>query len=184
MFGVPSQLLGIDGSQTFANYEMANLAFWTDTIIPLFEWLIDALNRCLCRFMAMTLFSLRRESIDALEPRRKEKFARVQAAEFMTIDEKRRSVGMDEFPHKLGESLLLSGRGVQLGADGSIVALAINTDVDSAADPLTDTYDPTKDPNKVQPAVDPFQNPTQKPTHPSIVNGLKRTATPPNAPNA
>jgi hypothetical protein len=79
-------------------------------------------------------------AIPALEPRRKDLFTRVQAAEFMTIDEKRNAVGLDNFPHKLGEALLLTGRGVLLGTDGSIVALATNTNVDSVDDPLTDNY--------------------------------------------
>ena len=144
-FGVPPQLLGIPGSQTFANYEMANLSYWTDTVIPLHDWIQDALNRWLVPLYGDDLkLGYDNDSISALEPLRKEKFTRVQAAEFMTIDEKRRAVGMDDFPHKLGKALLLSGRGVLLGEDGSIVALGINANVDSVNDPLTDNYQPAK----------------------------------------
>jgi HK97 family phage portal protein len=145
VFGVPSQLLQIPGDSTFANYEQATLSYWTDTVIPLLCWFLEGFNRWLTPLYGDDLYLWYDEdSIAALEPRRKEQFTRVQGAEFMTITEKRRATGMDDFPHKLGDALLLSGRGVLLGEDGSIVALSINTNVDSVNDPLTDTYQPAK----------------------------------------
>jgi hypothetical protein len=48
--------------------------------------------------------------------------------------------------------MLLSGRGVLLGEDGSLVALAISQNVDSADDPLTDTYTGPKKPQDGQTA--------------------------------
>jgi len=38
-FGVPPQLLGIPGDNTYSNYSEARLAFWEDTIIPLLSFL-------------------------------------------------------------------------------------------------------------------------------------------------
>jgi HK97 family phage portal protein len=35
-FGVPPMLLGIPGDSTYSNYSEAKLAFWTDTVLPLF----------------------------------------------------------------------------------------------------------------------------------------------------
>ena len=146
-FGVPPQLLGIPGDSTFNNYESAMLSFWTETVLPLLGIVFDSYNRWLTPLFGDDLMLwYDEEGIPALEPRRKERFARVQAAEFLTIDEKRRAVGLEDFPHKLGEALLLSGRGVLLGADGSIVALGTNTNVDSADDPLTDGYTGPKKP--------------------------------------
>lgn len=137
VFGVPSQLLQIPGDSTFANYEQATLSFWTDTVIPLFCVLLEGFNRWLTPLFGDDLYLWYDEdSIAALEPRRKEKFARITSANFMTIDEKRRALGMDDFPHKLGKALLLEGRGVLLGEDGSIVALATNTNTDPGQDPL------------------------------------------------
>lgn len=37
-FGVPPQLLGIPGDNTYSNYQEARLAFWEDTVIPLLDW--------------------------------------------------------------------------------------------------------------------------------------------------
>jgi HK97 family phage portal protein len=36
-FGVPPQMLGIPGDNTYSNYQEARLAFWEDTVIPLVE---------------------------------------------------------------------------------------------------------------------------------------------------
>ena len=43
-YGVPSQLLSIPDSQTYANNREARLAFWEDTVIPLLSRCRDALN--------------------------------------------------------------------------------------------------------------------------------------------
>ena len=34
-FGVPPQLLGIPGDNTYSNYQEARLAFWEDSVIPI-----------------------------------------------------------------------------------------------------------------------------------------------------
>jgi HK97 family phage portal protein len=40
-FGVPAQLMGIPGDNTYSNYQEARLAFWEDTVIPLVERVAD-----------------------------------------------------------------------------------------------------------------------------------------------
>jgi len=37
-FGVPPQLLGIPGDNTYSNYQEARLAFWEDTVLPLVSY--------------------------------------------------------------------------------------------------------------------------------------------------
>jgi hypothetical protein len=177
VFGVPSQLLQIPGDSTFANFEQATLSFWSDTVIPLMCWFLEGFNRWLTPLYGDDLYLwYDEESIAALEPRRKEKFSRVQAAEWMTIDEKRRATGMDDFPHNLGKSLLLTGRGVLLGEDGSIVPLGGNENVDSIDDPLTDTYQgkPKVDPNAPAEPGDP--EPEAKPGDPEPLAAAKHRA--------
>lgn len=154
VFGVPSQLLQIPGDSTFANYEQATLSFWTDTVIPLLCWFLEGFNRWLTPLYGDDLYLwYDEEQIAALEPRRKEKFARIQSAESMTINEKRRALGMDDFPGDMGNALLLSGRGVLLGEDGSIVALGITNNVDANQDPLAGGTAPAQpDQKKPDPA--------------------------------
>ncbi len=52
-FGVPPQKIGDTSKQTFANYEQANIAFLTDTLLPLITGLEQEVNRKLFR-RAMT----------------------------------------------------------------------------------------------------------------------------------
>jgi HK97 family phage portal protein len=96
-FGVPSQLIGIPGSSTFANYEQAMLAFWTDTVIPRLCFILEALNRWLTPLYGDDLYLwYDEEMIPALEPRRKEKADRINNSNYMTTNEKRRAMGLDD----------------------------------------------------------------------------------------
>lgn len=96
-FGVPPQLLGIPGDNTYANYEEAKLAFWTETVIPLVCTINDAFNRWLTPLFGDGLYLwYDEEMIPALEPLRKQKSDRVNAASYMTINEKRRAMGLDD----------------------------------------------------------------------------------------
>ncbi|HEX3162957.1 MAG TPA: hypothetical protein VHQ92_10305, partial [Pseudolabrys sp.] len=62
------------------------------------------------------------EDITALELLRKEQWARIKGADDMTLNEKRRARGLDDLPGKIGDSILISGRGVLLGLDGEIIS--------------------------------------------------------------
>ena len=93
-FGVPPQLIGIPGDSTYANWEQAMLGFWTDTALPLLVLILEGFNRWLVPLYGEDLYLwYDEEMIPALEPRRNEKAARVNAAEYMTINEKRRAMG-------------------------------------------------------------------------------------------
>jgi HK97 family phage portal protein len=142
VFGVPSQLLQIPGDSTFANYEQATLSFWTDTVIPMECVFLEGLNRWLTPLYGPDLFLWYDEdSIIALEPRRKEKFDRLNASQFMTLDEKRVAMGEDELPNGIGKVIVIAGRGVLLNAvTGEIVSLAPTT-------PTTEDGEDTPEPN-------------------------------------
>jgi HK97 family phage portal protein len=123
VFGVPPQILGIKGDSTFANYEQANLSFWSDTVIPLIGLIYDSLNRWLTPLYGEDLFLWYDEdAIPALEARRKEKADRINASKVMTIDEKREAMGLEALPNKIGEAIMIDGRGVLLGMDGQIIS--------------------------------------------------------------
>lgn len=97
VYGVPPQLLGIKGDQTFANYEQAQLSFWSETVLPLTSLLLEALNRWLVPLYGDNLYLWYDEnSIAALEPLRKQKADRINAAAYLTINEKRRAMGLDD----------------------------------------------------------------------------------------
>lgn len=148
-FGVPPQLLGIPGDNTYANYEEAKLAFWTETVIPLLCWYLAGLNRWLTPLYGQGMYLwYDEEMIPALEPLRKAKADRINASNTMTINEKRRAMGHDDLPNGIGDVLVLEGRGVLLGMDGSIIALATNVNTDPGQDPLIDPTATQPDPAK------------------------------------
>lgn len=103
-FHVPPQLVGIDGSMTFANFEQARLALYDDAVLPLLDHVKDELNRWLApRFGAGLSLDYDRDAIEALAPRREKIWQRIAAADFMTVNEKRRAVGLDAIEN--GDSL-------------------------------------------------------------------------------
>ncbi len=89
-FHVPPQLIGIEGSLTFANFEQARLALYDDAVLPLVAHVRDELNRWLCpRFGDDIHLDYDLDQVEALAPRREQTWSRIAAAPFMTINEKR-----------------------------------------------------------------------------------------------
>ncbi len=94
-FGVPPQLLGIPGDNTYANLAEARLALWEQTVLPLMQQLCDGLNAWLTPYYAGQIeLALDEDSITALSLRQEKLWQRVQSADFLTPDEKRALVGL------------------------------------------------------------------------------------------
>ena len=94
-FGVPPQLLGIPGDNTYANLAEARLALWEQTILPLMEQLTSALNGWLAPYYAGSLeLKLDTNGISALSLRQEKLWERVEKASFLSDDEKRALVGL------------------------------------------------------------------------------------------
>jgi HK97 family phage portal protein len=97
--GVPPQLLGIPGDNTYANYKEANLAFWRMTIIPLVQrtagalgiWLGDA-------FEEAVNIRCNLDAVPALSEEREQLWARLDAASFLSESEKRKMAGLPPMP--------------------------------------------------------------------------------------
>ncbi|MBP3955410.1 phage portal protein [Gemmata sp. G18] len=118
-FGVPPQLLGIPGDNTYANYEEAKLAFWTETVLAQLGWTLDAFNRWLTPLYGEDLFLwYDEEMIPALEPLRKQKAERINAASYMTINEKRRAMGLDDVDS--GDVIFVSSTSIPLELAGQV----------------------------------------------------------------
>jgi len=103
--GVPPQLLGLPGDNTYSNMQEARLALWEETIIPLLDHLTDSLNHWL---VPMFGDGLRLEydvnDISGLSSRREKIWARIEAASFLSINEKRQMVGLS--PIEGGDAML------------------------------------------------------------------------------
>ncbi|HUO89204.1 MAG TPA: phage portal protein [Rhizomicrobium sp.] len=93
-FGVPPMLLGIPGDNTYSNYREANLAFWRQTVLPLVARTACALTRWLGpRFGESLRISYDADAVDALAIERESVWDRLNAATFLTTDEKRAAAG-------------------------------------------------------------------------------------------
>lgn len=94
-FGVPPQLLGIPGDNTYANLQEARLALWEQTILPLLETVTDALNNWLVPMFADGLaLQPDTDAIPALAAKRDAYWERIAKADFLSADEKRRLLGI------------------------------------------------------------------------------------------
>jgi HK97 family phage portal protein len=93
--GMPPQLLGIPGDNTYANLQEARLALWEQTIIPMVENVIGNLNTWLQGFYSADLeLSYSTDDISALTLRKEAMWNRLDNCKFMTINEKRQTVGL------------------------------------------------------------------------------------------
>ncbi|KAJ6645030.1 hypothetical protein Bhyg_00231 [Pseudolycoriella hygida] len=94
-FGIPPQLLGINGDNTYSNMQEARLALWEETLIPLLDKLADALGNWLSQwYHEEIIIDFDRDSISALTEKRENLWAKIANANFMTLNEKRAIVGL------------------------------------------------------------------------------------------
>jgi len=108
-FGVPPQLLGIPGDNTYSNYQEARLALWEDTVVPLLRHLRDEFNGWLAPMFGDDLrLDIDLDEVPALALRREKIWRRLQAADFLTVNEKRAAAG---FGPLSGGDVLAAQRG-------------------------------------------------------------------------
>ena len=93
-FGVAPQLLGIPGDATYANYREANAAFWRGTIAPLVRKTAAALTVWLGGRFPGARIEADLDGMPALQVERDALWARLEAASFLTDEERRRMAGL------------------------------------------------------------------------------------------
>lgn len=98
-FGVPPMLLGLPGDNTYANYAEANLSFWRQTVLPLVGRTAASLTRFLCpRYGEGLRLGFDADAVEALAEARKAVWERLNAADFLTLNEKREAAGYSPLP--------------------------------------------------------------------------------------
>lgn len=98
-FGVPPQLLGIPGDNTYSNLQEARLALWEQTVVPMVLSTTEALNGWLVPMFGGQLeLTPDIDGISALALRNQAIWERVTNANFLTDDEKRAAVGYSAMP--------------------------------------------------------------------------------------
>lgn len=93
-FGVPAQLVGIEGAQTYANLREARLALYEDTVLPLVNKVVGAFDRWLAPLFGGGVYlDYDPDEIGALTARRDVLWDKLQRADFLTVNEKRAALG-------------------------------------------------------------------------------------------
>ena len=90
-FGVPPQLLGIPGDNTYNNFSEARLFLWEQTILPMVDCVLSNLNNWLYGMYEENIeITYDKNSIVQLAPRRAEFFNTINNATFLTNEEKKK----------------------------------------------------------------------------------------------
>lgn len=98
-FGVPPQLLGIPGDNTYSNLVEARLSLWEQTVLPILENIICHLNSWLVpKFGQDLCLSYDKDAIEVLMEKRQKLWRYVENASFMTLNEKREAFGLPPLP--------------------------------------------------------------------------------------
>jgi HK97 family phage portal protein len=92
-FGVPPQLLGIPGDNTYSNYQEANRVFFRATVLPFANRIACALGAWLAPAFGPVRVIVDADQIDALSADRTALWSRITDAPFLTLNEKRAVVG-------------------------------------------------------------------------------------------
>jgi HK97 family phage portal protein len=92
-FGVPPQLLGIPGDNTYSNYQEANRVFFRATVLPFANRIGAALSAWLAPAFGNVRVIVDADQIDALSTDRAALWSRITDAPFLTLNEKRAVVG-------------------------------------------------------------------------------------------
>lgn len=99
-FGVPPQLLGIPGDNTYNNFQEARVNLWEQTILPLVASTAEALNHWLLPLFGEGLELVpNTDDVLPLAIRNQAIWDRVEKASFLTEDEKRAAVGYAAKPN-------------------------------------------------------------------------------------
>jgi HK97 family phage portal protein len=94
-FGVPPQLLGIPGDNTYSNLVEARIAMWEQTILPLTSSTAESLSNWLSqRFCEDLEIKYDLDDVSALSDRREKIWDKVGKSSFMTTNEKRAAIGL------------------------------------------------------------------------------------------
>jgi HK97 family phage portal protein len=87
-FGVPPQLLGIPGDNTYSNYAEARLAFWEDTALPLLDMIVHDWNAWLGAAYGVEI-KPDIDSIPAIAEKRLSMWQMADQSQDLTINERR-----------------------------------------------------------------------------------------------
>lgn len=114
-FGVPPQLLGIPGDNTYSNYQEARLAFWEDTVIPLLGYFASEFAVHMGKWTGEFEMKPDLSHIPAIADKQSKLWEMANASAELTVDEKRDIKGYEELPNGEGKVVLVNASQIPLG---------------------------------------------------------------------
>lgn len=131
-FGVPPQMLGIQGDSTYSNYKEARLAFWEDTVIPLVERVAEDWTQWLGEDFGGLTLKPNLDQVPAIVDKRMTLWSMANESADLTINEKRALKGYEETDG--GDALFVDASKITL-ADASIPfsQMGANQDAENGA---------------------------------------------------
>jgi HK97 family phage portal protein len=116
-YGVPPQLLGIPGDNTYSNYKEARMAFWETTVLFYLNYFRGELNNWIFLDEESIFLDYVLDDIPALSPKREALWERAQKSDFLTINEKRELVGLEKYEpeESPGDVILVPASMIPLG---------------------------------------------------------------------
>lgn len=139
-FGVPPQLLGIPGDNTYSNYAEARLAFWEDTVMPLVDRIAADWNKWLSPLFGDQELRADLDKIPAIADKRMTLWSMADNSTDLTINERRELKGFE--PIEGGDVLLVGMGQISLGDATALLDTAPPAPVPVPPDPNQDAVDP------------------------------------------
>lgn len=120
VFGVPPQLVGIQDKSTYSNYQEARGSFYTETVLPTLDKLLDCYNHMLTPFFGDSLkLSYDVDKIEALQENTDTKYERMKnVSDILTINERREELGFEAKPG--GDVFLIPSNMYAVGKDSAM----------------------------------------------------------------
>jgi HK97 family phage portal protein len=112
--GVPPQLLGIPGDNTYSNYQEARLAFWEDTVMPLVNMIADDWNASLGEAFGGVMLKPDFDQIPAIVEKKRAQWDMLDKTTSLTLNEKREAMGYE--PVDGGDEILVPMSQISLAA--------------------------------------------------------------------
>ena len=110
-FGVPPQLLGIPGDNTYNNLKEARIALWEHTILPLVDNTLKYINKWLRSILECDFeITYNPDNIPALSLSRQTLWENIDKISFMSVDEKRSMVGLGAIQKNIKTNQLIKAK--------------------------------------------------------------------------
>jgi HK97 family phage portal protein len=112
-FGMPPQLVGIPGDNTYSNYKEARQSLWEETNLFVLNYIKGEMNNWLFKTDEQFSIGYDTNKVPALAEKRTMLWKRAEESTFMTLNEKRKMVGLDSVPG--GDVILIPANMIPLG---------------------------------------------------------------------